>query len=187
MKSGRESLGRHGDTSFHPPGPTPPSRPTLATSVLFSFFLSFFLPLLSIESFNAVSLCAKRGDREGRGEARAEQREERGATDPANVAISSFLFSFLPPCHFFPSLPVRRALMITAAPLLSSPRREAPRASERASGWVVCTRKNFWSSSNKSFRPLLTPPFVFSATTVNKRSARLWRFRADYRKLAELC
>ena len=105
MKSGRESLGRHGDTSFHPPGPTPPSRPTLATSVLFSFFLSFFLPLLSIESFNAVSLCAKRGDREGRGEARAEQREERGATDPANVAISSFLFSFLPPCHFFPSLP----------------------------------------------------------------------------------
>lgn len=184
MKSGRESLGRHGDTSFHPPGPTPPSRPTLATSVLFSFFLSFFLPLLSIESFNAVSLCAKRGDREGRGEARAEQREERGAIDPANVAISSFLFSFLPPCHFFPSLPVRRALMITAAPLLSSPRREAP----RASGWVVCTRKNFWSSSNKSFRPLLSPPpFVFSATTVNKRSARLWRFRADYRKLAELC
>ena len=31
-------------------------------------------------------------------------------------------------------------------------------------------RKNFWSSSNKSFRPR-----VFSSAAVNKRSRRLWR------------
>ena len=33
-------------------------------------------------------------------------------------------------------------------------------------------RKNFWSSSNKSFH---RPRRVFSSTTVNKRSRRLWR------------
>lgn len=70
------------------------------------------------------------------------------ATDPANVAISSFLF-------FFPGL-FSRSLRPNDHGSVGS--REAR-----------CTRKNFWSSSNKSFRR------VFSSTTVNKRSRRLWR------------
>lgn len=147
------------------------------------------------------SLCARKEetarDEERRGNKERREGWAKGvATDPANVAISSFLFSFLSPCHFFfspfrpppPPLPGSPRLndhgrSMPAALLFSSPRG----ARERASGWMVCTRKNFWSSSNKSFRSPPPSPSVFSATAVNKRSARLWRFRADYRKLAELC